>query len=84
MSSMFCAGLIEMPPESKCDALADERHRRCFTGAAMLQHDEARLLVAALGHGEQRPILPAQLGPIEHREREAVCWSASCFARSER
>src|SRR6266699_1617628 len=44
-----------------------------ITGAARLEHDEPRLLVAALGDGEQRPHpFLLQLGPVEHGELEAV------------
>ena len=72
MSSMFCAGLIEMPPVSKVTPFPTST-TGAPVGALVLERDEARLLGAALRHRQQRAhLLPDDGRLVEHGDAEAV------------
>ena len=75
MPSMLCAGLIEMPPESKVTPFPTSTTGGAV-GALVLDGDEARLLGAALRHRHQRAhLLFNDGGLVEDGDSEPMALS---------
>src|SRR3989454_4001933 len=76
MSSMLCAGLIEMPPESNVTPLpisAIGAASAALPAPLVLEHDEPRLLLCTLRHREQCPhAFGLHRRAVQHRDAEAV------------